>query len=75
MQNKPKRFNGGESDNGLLILIALSIIIFVFIIPEKKLGPVGGIFRDINDKSQWGLSNNYQNGPKPDSICASRILV
>ena len=73
MKNKLEKFNGGEGDSGLLILIALSIIIFVFIIPEKKLGPVAGVFRTATDKSQWNFSKN--NGPKPDSIFASRISI
>ncbi len=75
MKNILRKFNGGAGDDGLLILIALCIVIFVFIIPEKKLGPVGGIFRTVGDKNQWNFSNNSYNGPKPDSIFTSGILV
>lgn len=69
------RFNKGELNEGILILFALCIIIFVFIIPEKKLGPIPGIFNSINDKSQWDLYNQNQNTIKPDSIFGSSIIV
>jgi hypothetical protein len=50
--------NRGEIDGGILTLIALCIIIFVFIIPQGKLGPVGNIFNTVSNTNSWNPSNN-----------------
>ena len=74
MKKKLGGQNSGKADDGLLILITLFIIIFVFIIPSKKLGPVQGLFSSIGGNSQWRSSNN-KTGPASDSTFASRIQV